>query len=168
MPGHGHHARTVASVACAAITVSDTRSVADDESGRRLTGLLVGAGHTVVRYEILPDDPTVVTDAVTALLHDAAVDAILLNGGTGLAPRDTTFEAVRGLLDKEIPGFGELFRSLSYAEIGAAAMLSRATAGVARGTIVVSMPGSPPAVELAMTRLVLPQLGHMVFLVRGP
>jgi molybdenum cofactor biosynthesis protein B len=101
------------------------------------------------------------------LLDAPDVQAVLLDGGTGLAPRDGTFEVIQELLEKEIAGFGELFRALSYAEIGAAAMLSRATAGVSRGTVVISMPGSTPAVELAMTKLVLPQLGHMVFLAQG-
>jgi molybdenum cofactor biosynthesis protein B len=153
--------------ACAVLTVSDTRSAADDTSGARIRTLLGAAGHTVARYRIVPDDPKVVADVVAELLGDAGIDAVILNGGTGLAPRDTTFEAVRGLLDKEIPGFGEIFRHLSYVDVGPAAMLSRATAGVARGKIVVSMPGAPAAVELAMTKLVLPELGHMIFLARG-
>ena len=154
-------------MACAVLTVSDTRSEADDTSGSRVKALLGAAGHTVAGYRIVPDDPRTITDAVTTFLDAPAVDAVILNGGTGLAPRDTTFEAVRAMLDKEIPGFGELFRQLSYADVGPAAMLSRAVAGVARGKIVVSMPGSPAAVELAMTKLVLPELGHMVFLARG-
>jgi molybdenum cofactor biosynthesis protein B len=164
---HAHKRLVVERVACAALTVSDTRSVADDASGARVKALLVAAGHAVACHRIVPDDPQVITAAVAALLDDPAIDAVILNGGTGLAPRDTTLEAVRGLLDKEIPGFGEIFRQLSYADIGPAAMLSRATAGVARGKIVVSMPGSPAAVELAMTKLILPELGHMVFLARG-
>jgi molybdenum cofactor biosynthesis protein B len=164
---HGHRHLVVDHVVCAVLTVSDTRSPADDVSGARVKALLGAAGHAVASYGIVPDDPQVITDAIAKLLDDPAVDAVILNGGTGLAPRDTTLEAVRGLLDKEIPGFGELFRHLSYADVGPAAMLSRATAGVARGKIVVSMPGSPAAVELAMTKLVLPELGHMVFLARG-
>jgi molybdenum cofactor biosynthesis protein B len=95
------------------------------------------------------------------------VDAIIINGGTGIAPRDTTFEAIQGLLEKEISGFGELFRMLSYQDIGSAAMMTRATAGVAKGKIVVSLPGSTGAVELGMTKLVLPELGHMMFVLRG-
>ncbi len=167
MAEHGHGHLVADRVACAVLTVSDTRSAADDVSGGRVKALLGAAGHGVTSHRIVPDDPQVVAEAVAKLLDDPAVDAVILNGGTGLAPRDTTFEAVRGLLDKEIPGFGELFRYLSYADVGSAAMLSRATAGVARGKIVVSMPGSPAAVELAMSKLVLPQLGHMVFLARG-
>lgn len=167
MSGHGHRDLVISRVSCGVLTVSDTRTVADDASGASIKALLTGAGHAVPSYQIVPDDPKVVTDVVAKLLDAPAVDAVILNGGTGLAPRDTTLEAVRGLLDKEIPGFGELFRHLSYMDVGAAAMLSRATAGVARGKIVVSMPGSPAAVELAMTKLVLPELGHMVFLARG-
>jgi molybdenum cofactor biosynthesis protein B len=157
----------VRSVACAVITVSDTRSEADDASGGRLRALLTEAGHTVRVYEVLPDDPALLSRRIGMLLDAPDVQAVLLDGGTGLAPRDGTFEVIQELLEKEIAGFGELFRALSYAEIGAAAMLSRATAGVSRGTVVISMPGSTPAVELAMTKLVLPQLGHMVFLAQG-
>jgi molybdenum cofactor biosynthesis protein B len=170
MAAHAHSHQTAAAVRAAVITVSDTRTEGDDTSGRRIRELLAAAGHHVAAYRIVRDEPP----AIAALLGEltgtrgaAAVDAVILNGGTGLAPRDTTFEAVQRLLDKEIPGFGELFRALSYADIGAAAMLSRATAGVARGTIVVSLPGSTGAVELAMTKLVLPELGHMVALARG-
>ncbi len=101
------------------------------------------------------------------LLAQPDVDVIITNGGTGIAPRDTTFEAIQGLLEKEIPGFGEMFRMLSYKDIGPAAMLTRATAGVAQGKVIISLPGSTGAVELGMTKLVLPELGHMLFLLRG-
>jgi molybdenum cofactor biosynthesis protein B len=108
-----------------------------------------------------------VRDRVVDLLADSEVEVVLANGGTGLAPRDTTYEAIAGLLEKRLDGFGELFRMLSYEQIGAAAMLSRAVAGVANGTVVVSMPGSTAAVELAMAKLVVPELGHMVKIARG-
>jgi molybdenum cofactor biosynthesis protein B len=163
---HAHRLHSIAHVACAVLTVSDTRTEANDASGERIRALLVEAGHAVRHYRIVRDDPAVIGARVAECLDDSAVDAVIVNGGTGLAPRDTTFEAVQRLLEKEIPGFGELFRYLSYAEIGAAAMLSRATAGVARGAIVISLPGAPAAVELAMGKLVLPVLGHMVALVR--
>ncbi len=166
MSTHGHQAGPRA-VACAILTVSDTRTPETDGSGRRSRELLEAAGHRVVAYSILPDEPTLVRDRVTELLADADVEAIVVNGGTGLAPRDTTYEAVVSLLDKRIDGFGELFRSLSFAEIGPAAMLSRAVAGVAGRTIVASLPGSTGAVELALSRLLVPELGHMVRLVRG-
>jgi molybdopterin adenylyltransferase len=167
VPGHVQHGASGAPVACAVVTVSDTRTPETDTSGARMRALLEDAGHRVVAYVILPDEPARIRAHVEGLLAAAEVDAVLVNGGTGLAPRDTTFEAVSALLDKRIDGFGELFRMLSWQEIGAAAMLSRAVAGVARGRILVSLPGSTPAVELGMTRLLLPTLGHMTQLVRG-
>ena len=118
-------------------------------------------------YGIVRDDAPEIAVRIDEVLDRGDIQALILNGGTGLAPRDTTFEVVRQVLEKEITGFGELFRYLSYKEIGAAAMLSRATAGIARCKVVISVPGSTPAVDLAMTRLVLPELGHMVFLARG-
>jgi molybdenum cofactor biosynthesis protein B len=160
-----HHDRDVRRVACAVITVSDTRTEADDTSGRRLQELLREAGHAIEAYRILKDEPDRIREALAAL--PASIDAAILNGGTGLARRDTTFEAIQGLLDKEIAGFGELFRMLSYEEIGAAAMLSRAVAGVVGDRAVFSIPGSTKAVELAVTRLILPELGHIVGLLRG-
>lgn len=108
-----------------------------------------------------------IATAVRALLDQPDVDAIIINGGTGIAPRDSTFEAIQGILEKEISGFGELFRMLSYQDIGSAAMMTRATAGVANGKVVISLPGSTGAVELGMTKLVIPELGHMLFLLRG-
>ena len=162
-----HRAHGKRAVACAIVTVSDTRTVETDTSGAVTRDLLVQGGHVVVGHAILPDEPARVRAHVESLLADAEVDAILVNGGTGLAPRDTTYEAIAGLLEKRLDGFGELFRMLSYEQIGAAAMLSRAVAGVARGKIVASMPGSTAAVELAMARLLVPELGHMVKLARG-
>jgi molybdenum cofactor biosynthesis protein B len=162
-----HRAHGARAVACAILTVSDTRTPETDASGAITRDLLVQAGHRVVAQTILPDDPARVRAQVEAWLADAGVEAVLVNGGTGLAPRDTTYEAIAGLLDKRLDGFGELFRLLSFEQIGAAAMLSRAVAGVARGTVVASMPGSTAAVELAMTRLLVPELGHMAKLARG-
>jgi molybdenum cofactor biosynthesis protein B len=147
--------------------VSDTRTLETDSSGALARDLLMGAGHVVVVHAILPDEPARVREQVGAWLARDDVDAIVVNGGTGLAPRDTTYEALVALLEKRLDGFGELFRMLSFQEIGAAAMLSRAVAGVVRGKIVASMPGSTAAVELAMTRLLVPELGHMVRLARG-
>lgn len=166
MGSHGHHAQRREHVACAIVTVSDTRTAETDESGARMRELLEEAGHRVVAYEILPDEPARVGSHVEALCADAGVEAVLVNGGTGLAPRDSTYEAVAALLEKQLDGFGELFRMLSYEEIGAAAMLSRAVAGVSNGTVVASVPGSTAAVDLAMRKLLVPQLGHMVALVR--
>jgi molybdenum cofactor biosynthesis protein B len=159
-----HRQHDAASVTCGVVTISDTRTEADDTSGRRIRDLLHGQGHHVVLYRVVKDEPGLITEVLRQAPRE--VEAIICNGGTGLARRDTTYEAITGLLDKEITGFGELFRMLSYAEIGAAAMLSRATAGVAGDRVVFSLPGSTAAVELAMTRLVLPQLGHLAGLVR--
>ena len=162
-----HKDKAHRAVRCAIITASDTRTVETDKSGARIKDLLVEQHHPVVAYQILKDEPGPIATAVQELLQNTEVDAIIINGGTGIAPRDTTFEAVQGLLEKEIPGFGELFRMLSYQDIGSAAMLTRATAGVAKGKVVISLPGSTGAVELGMTKLVIPELGHMVFLLRG-
>jgi molybdenum cofactor biosynthesis protein B len=162
-----HKDKARRTVRCAVITASDTRTEETDTSGKKIKDLLAAANHPMVAYQILKDEPAQITAAVRALLDRADVDAILINGGTGIAPRDTTFEAIQGLLEKEISGFGELFRLLSYQDIGSAAMMTRATAGVAKGKVVVSLPGSTGAVELGMTKLILPELGHMLFLLRG-
>jgi molybdopterin adenylyltransferase len=154
-----HRAHGKRAVACAILTVSDTRTPETDTSGALARDLLVQAGHRVVVQEILPDEPARVRAQVEAWLAEGDVEAIVVNGGTGLAPRDTTYEAIAGLLEKRLDGFGELFRMLSYEQIGAAAMLSRAVAGVARGTVVASMPGSTAAVELAMSKLILRSSG---------
>jgi molybdenum cofactor biosynthesis protein B len=158
----GHHARDVRSVECGVITISDTRTEADDRSGERIRALLAEQGHRVGHYRIVKDEPAEITAALEAA--PASVRVVITSGGTGLARRDTTYEAIAGILDKEIAGFGELFRMLSYAEIGAAAMLSRATAGIAGHRAIFALPGSTAAVELAMTRLILPELGHVTAL----
>lgn len=142
------------------LTVSDTRTEENDTSGSLMRSLLVEAGHEVVRYGIVRDEPDLIRRHLAEM--PAEVQVVLLNGGTGLARRDTTFEAVQQLFDKTIDGFGELFRMLSWEQIGSAAMLSRATAGVAAGRVVFSVPGSTAAVELAMTKLILPELGHIL------
>jgi molybdenum cofactor biosynthesis protein B len=142
------------------LTISDTRTDANDTSGDAIVGLLTGAGHQVAGRRIVRDDPEAVREAVRSGMHTA--DVIISTGGTGITARDSTYEAMAGLLDKRLDGFGELFRMLSYAEIGAAAMLSRATAGSIGSTAVFSLPGSENAVRLAMTRLILPEVGHVV------
>lgn len=157
-----HREQAPDSVACAVITVSDTRTLDDDRSGAKIVELLEGAGHRVAARRIVKDEPTQVSALVRELAADAGIDAILLTGGTGIAARDQTPEAVRGLLTRELPGFGEIFRVLSFHEIGAAAMLSRALGGVVGDTIVLLMPGSTPAVRLAMEKLVLPEIAHLV------
>ena len=167
MAEKSHTDRTLKTIACFVITVSDTRDETSDTSGALIKRLLEKGGHTVAGYEIVKDEPEDIRALIARALAHPGVDAVLLNGGTGIAPRDGTFEVVSSMLDKRIDGFGELFRFLSYEDIGSAAMLSRAVAGAAGSRVVVSMPGSRGAVELAMTRLLVPQLGHMVAQVRG-
>ena len=164
---HQHRAKGPTRAGCAVLTISDTRTEADDESGARMRQLITGAGHEVVTYGVVPDDPSRIRATLQPLFANPNVQAIFLSGGTGIAPRDTTFEAVRSLFEKEIEGFGELFRMLSFHEIGAAAMLSRATAGIVAGKVLFSMPGSPAAVELAMQKLALPELGHALHLLEA-
>ncbi|MGY4691550.1 MogA/MoaB family molybdenum cofactor biosynthesis protein [Salibacterium sp. K-3] len=158
-----HKKRAPEQVRCMVITVSDTRTASEDKSGKQIEELLEGEGHVVNGREIITDDYHRIQSLLHKACRDTAVDAVLINGGTGMAKRDTTCEAVRDRLDKEMPGFGELFRYLSYTEdIGTAAMLSRAAAGVYQDTAVFSMPGSSGAVRLAMNRLILPELAHVV------
>lgn len=153
-------------IGCAVITVSDTRTEETDRSGRIMIESLEAAGHVVAHYAIVPDEPERIREQLELCASDERIDAILFNGGTGIASRDTTFDVLSRSLEKELPGFGELFRMLSWEEIGAAAMLSRATAGVFRGRILFSTPGSSNAVRLAMEKLIVPELGHLVYEIR--
>ena len=155
-----HRKTAVTSVRCSVLTISDTRSEETDLSGRAIVELLEAAGHRVDKRAIVKDDPRDVRLRVEAQL--GAIDAIITTGGTGITSRDTTYEAIEKLIDKRLDGFGELFRTLSYQEIGSAAMLTRATAGVARRTAIFMLPGSEHAVRLAMTKLIVPELGHVV------
>ncbi len=157
-----HREHSPASVSVHVITVSDTRTLETDSSGRAIVELLEGAGHRVAGRTLLRDEADQVRAEVERLTSDALVDVVITTGGTGITARDGTFEAVDGLLTKRLPGFGELFRSLSYQQIGAAAMLSRATAGLIGQTVVIVLPGSQQAVRLALEELVLPELGHLV------
>ena len=157
-----HKQKDAVSVRGVVLTISDTRTPETDSSGALIRERLGSAGHSVVGYEILPDEPKRIAERVMHWCESGDCDAIILTGGTGLAPRDTTHEAVSGLLEKTLDGFGELFRMLSYQEIGAAAMLSRAVGGVRGATVVFSLPGSTAAVRLAMERLIVPQLSHIV------
>ena len=161
-----HHAGDARRIRCAIVTVSDTRTEVTDASGAEIRARLEAAGHEVVEYRIVRDEPLLVRALVEDLAAAGEVEVMLLSGGTGIAPRDNTFEAVSGLLTKRIDGFGELFRSLSFEEIGSAAMLSRAVAGLVGTMSVFSMPGSTAACRLAMDKLVVPQLGHVVGLAR--
>jgi molybdopterin adenylyltransferase len=157
-----HKARAPLSVRCFIVTVSDTRTDATDTSGRAIADLLTAAGHVVAGRAIVKDDADLVRATLERQLASAEVQAIITTGGTGITSRDSTYEVVSGLLQKTLDGFGELFRMLSFQEIGPAAMMSRACAGLVAGHIVVSLPGSEAAVRLAMERLLIPELGHLV------
>lgn len=157
-----HKAQAPRQVNCAVITVSDTRTEATDTGGRAVVSLLTEAGHAVVARTILPDEPVEVRRWIEPLLRSDDVQAVIATGGTGISSRDRTYEAVASLFDTMLDWFGELFRMLSYQEIGAAAMLSRACAGVANRRLIILLPGSEAGVRLAMTKLVLPELGHLV------
>lgn len=150
-------------VACAIVTVSDTRTVETDTSGKTSRERLETAGHEVVFYEITKDEPDQIAALLDRIVNETEARVVLFNGGTGIARRDTTYDALSRKLEKTLPGFGEIFRMLSYQEIGAAAMLSRATAGVYRDRLVFSMPGSSNAVKLAMDRLIVPELEHLAW-----
>jgi molybdenum cofactor biosynthesis protein B len=157
-----HKQQAPRSVRCAVITISDTRTTDTDTAGAAIADLLAQAGHEVSFRTIVPDDPDMVRTAIERQLADLEVQAIFTTGGTGITSRDSTYEAVSALLEKRLDGFGELFRMLSYQQIGASAMLSRACAGLVSGRILAALPGSEAAVRLAMERLLIPELGHMV------
>ena len=161
-----HKSHGPASVACFVLTVSDTRTAETDSSGRAIRDLLTAAGHTVSGHAIVRDEPASVRDHVVEQCASAATQVIITTGGTGITSRDGTYEAVDALLDKRLDGFGELFRMLSFQEIGSAAMMSRATAGTVKGRVVFVLPGSENAVRLAMSRLIIPELAHVVQQVR--
>ena len=158
---HHHRKGAPISVPTRVITVSDTRTLESDTGGQLVAELLEGAGHTVVSREIVKDDADAIAAALGAALAAKGTDGVILTGGTGVAPRDVTPESVEPLLDRVVPGFGELFRMLSYEDIGSAALLSRALAGLARGRVVFVIPGSRGAVRLAMEKLILPEIGHL-------
>ncbi len=149
-------------VGCAVITVSDTRTLETDKGGQTAVDLLSGAGHRVLLREIVPDEPQRMRELLVGLRDRDDIEAILMTGGTGLSQRDQTFETVSRLMDKPLPGYGELFRMLSYEVIGPAAMLSRATGGLIGRTVLLTMPGSQAAVQLAVEEIILPELGHLV------
>ncbi len=157
-----HRRDSPASVAVHVVTVSDTRTADTDTTGAAVAELLTSAGHTVHGRTLRRDEPDEVRQVVAALAADGVADVVITTGGTGITSRDGTYEAVDGLLTKRLPGFGELFRMISYQQIGAAAMLSRATAGLIGRTVVIMLPGSEGAVRLALEELVLPEIGHLV------
>lgn len=147
---------------CAVITLSDTRTEASDRSGQRIRALLEAQSHSVAHYQIIRDEPAVLDELLATLLGRDDIDVILTNGGTGISRRDQTIGVIERRLDTPLPGFGELFRMLSWEQIGSGAMLSRAVGGVAAGKLLFTMAGSTGAVELAMTKLILPELKHLL------
>ena len=157
-----HRSQAQSSVACFVLTMSDTRTMETETSGRTIAELLTASGHTVVDRQVVKDDPADVRRVVSEHIDTGKIQAVITTGGTGISRRDSTYEALTELFEKRLDGFGELFRVLSFEQIGAAAMLSRATAGVIRGCAVFMLPGSEAAVRLGMTRLVIPELGHVV------
>ncbi len=157
-----HKAAAPRSIGCYVMTISDTRTEATDTSGRAIADLLESAGHQIAGRTIIKDEPDLVRSAIERQLANPEVQVIITTGGTGITSRDSTYEVVSGMLQKTLDGFGELFRMISYEQIGSAAMLTRACAGVVGGRIVASLPGSEAAVRLAMERLVIPELGHLV------
>ena len=158
---HQHRRTAPAQVPCAVITVSDTRTVETDQGGALVVELLEGGGHPVRVRRVVRDEVAAIREALAEALRRDDVAAVLLTGGTGVAPRDVTPEAVEPLLERALPGFGEIFRALSFQEIGAASLLSRAFAGVSAGRVVFALPGSRAAIRLALERLILPELGHL-------
>lgn len=157
-----HPDLTAMTVNCAVITVSDTRSHQSDRSGSLIKQLLLDASHSVAAYTIIKDEPTEIQAQMQVLGNRSDLDAVIFNGGTGIAPRDTTYDAIENLLEKTLPGFGELFRWLSYQEIGSRAIATRAIAGVYQHKLVFSLPGSTNAVRLGMQQLILPELTHLI------
>jgi molybdenum cofactor biosynthesis protein B len=167
MSVHEHKERAKKRVRCYLITVSDTRDEATDASGLTIKKKLADEGHETTGYRIVKDEPVEIENALNEALGQSDVDAVIVNGGTGIAPRDGTYEVVSRYLEKKLDGFGEIFRYLSYQDIGSAAIMSRAAAGTARGKILISLPGSKGAVTLAMEKLILPEIRHMVSQLQG-
>jgi molybdenum cofactor biosynthesis protein B len=163
---HRESAAEIGPIRIALVTVSDTRTAETDRNGEYLRGRAAALGHEITEYRVIRDEPDEVERAVVELGGSAA-QLILLNGGTGISPRDTTVDVVGRMLDKTLPGFGEIFRMLSFEEVGPAAIISRATAGVYRGRMVICTPGSPAAVRLAWEKLIAPELAHLVWAAQG-
>ena len=158
-----HRQQAPPHVCCAILTISDTRSEADDKSGQSIKKLLVKQGHSVASYALVADNAEAIEKQLKIMLAISKVRAIVLSGGTGIAGRDRTIQTISAMLTKPLPGFGEIFRMLSYQQVGAAAMLSRALAGAIDDKLVFALPGSLKAVNLAMQKLILPELSHAVY-----
>jgi len=157
-----HKHKAPKSVSCAVLTISDTRTERDDESGQRLVRKLGESGHRVIRYCILKNEADSIKKKIYELLKEEELQVIITSGGTGVSRRDITIETIYPILEKKLDGFGELFRSLTYQEIGTGSIMSRAIAGVARGKVIICLPGSPEATNLAMDKIILPEIGHLV------
>lgn len=158
-----HKKKAKKNMKCAVITVSSSRVKEDDESGKIISSILETNGHKIIYYNILKDDLELLKTEVQKLIIDGEVEIIILNGGTGISKKDVTIEAVSQLFEKKLSGFGELFRALSYKEIGSASIMSRAIAGVANSKIIICIPGSPNAVRLAVEKIIINELAHMVW-----
>ena len=158
----GHSRDSSKTGGLAVVTLSDTRTAEEDVGGDTVAQLAIAAGHRIVKRTLLKEDPLKIAASVEQLANDPEVEVILITGGTGITQRDRTYETIAGMISREIPGYGELFRYLSFKEIGTAAMLSRAQGGLIGKTLVLTMPGSPAAVRLAMEQLILPELGHLL------
>jgi len=167
MTVHEHKKKAAKSLGIMVVTVSDTRDVTTDQSGQLIKEMLAEAGHRIVGYQIVKDEPSEIEGLLQQTIGRNDLEVIILNGGTGISPRDGTYEVVHRLIQKRLDGFGEIFRYLSYQDIGSAAIMSRACAGVAGDKVMISLPGSKGAVQLAMGQLVLPEIGHMVSQLRG-
>lgn len=156
-----------ATINFAVVTVSDTRTPETDKSGQLIQQLLRDAGYSIEAYTIVKDEPVLIQAQIDSFSKSTIINVIIFSGGTGIAPRDTTYDAIEGMLEKTLPGFGEIFRYLSYQEIGSRAIASRAVAGVYKQKLIFSVPGSSNAVRLGMEKLILPELAHLVTLVSG-
>lgn len=161
-----HKEKAPKHISCAVLTVSDTRSPENDTSGALIQKLLKEKGHQVPQYALVKDHADSIKATLIKILSDPATEGLIITGGTGISPHDSTYEVVRDILEKKLDGFGELFRYLSFQSIGSSAMLSRATAGVFHGKMIFSLPGSEDAVHLAMTKLILPELTHIAYLIQ--
>lgn len=161
-PASEHRDNAPRSVSLAVLTVSDSRTMETDTGGATIVDLAIAAGHKISNRQIIPDEPRLLAEQIMQLVKQQEVDAILVTGGTGISRRDQTYETISGLFTRLLPGYGELFRYLSFHEIGPAAMLSRALGGVVNETLLLTMPGSPAAVRLAMQKLILPEIGHLL------
>jgi len=164
---HPDSNRNHQTVTCAVVTISDTRTTETDKSGAIIQQLLKDNNHKVADYKIIKDEPTQIQEYLKSLNENKTLNTVILNGGTGIAPRDTTYDAIEKLLDKTLSGFGEIFRYLSYQEIGSRAIASRAVAGIYQQKLIFSLPGSSNAVELAMKKLIIPELIHLVGLIKS-